>query len=379
MLGQVSHPEGESEESYIMKQQIQFCMSPDGHRLAYAATGTGPPLVRVANWLTHLNLDWQSPLWRHWFRELSQDHRLIRYDPRGTGLSDRTVNDLSVEAWVRDLEAVADALGLERFSLLGFCQGGATAVAYAARHPDRVSRLVLYDSYVQGSLVEGADPERKRQAEVLADMIEVGWGREAAAFRQLFANLLIPGASMEQQRWLAELQRRTVSAETAVRLWRAFHRIDIEAVARQVAVPSLVFHVRNDAMVPFEAGLQLAALIPEARFVPLAGKNHILVENEPAWPHFLSEIRDFLRTATAPQPGTTDLEYCFSQLTPREEDVLELIAQGLSNTEIAERLVITPKTVRNHVTRIYSKLRADSRAQAIVMAREAGFGQKQGD
>jgi pimeloyl-ACP methyl ester carboxylesterase/DNA-binding CsgD family transcriptional regulator len=356
-----------------MEQQIRFCVSPDSTRLAYATSGTGPPLVRVANWLTHLNLDWESPVWSHWFGELSQGHTLVRYDPRGCGLSDRSADDLSLDAWVEDLAAVVDALELDRFSLLGFCQGGATAIAYAVSHPERVSRLVLYDSYVQGAFVDATDPRQAREAEALAEMIEIGWSQEATAFRQVFANLLIPGASMQQQRWFAELQRQSVSPATAVRLWRAFHNIDIQVLAGQVRLPTLVFHVEGDAIVPFRQGLWLASLIPDARFVPLAGKNHILLKEEPAWPRFLAELRSFLRT-DAPEPATGDAQCVFPELTPREREVLELIARGLSNGEIAERLVIAPKTVRNHVSRIYGKLRMGSRAQAVVLARQAGLG-----
>lgn len=361
-----------------MKQHIQFCPASDGVNIAYAATGNGPPLVRVANWLTHLNHDWESPVWSHWFAELARGHRLVRYDPRGTGLSDRAVDDLSLDAWVRDLEAVVDALDLERFSLLGFCQGGAPAIAYAVRHPERVDRLVLYDSYVQGAFADGTSAAHQREAETLAEMIAVGWGRSTAAFRQVFANLLFPGASRQQQRWLGELQRQTVTAETAARLWRIFHTLDVRDLALQVTVPTLVFHVRGDAMVPFSAGRTLAALIPGARFVPLAGTNHILLEDEPAWPHFLSELRDFLGTCLegeSPDHATSSRDR-LALLTPREREVLDLIAQGLSNDAIADRLVIAPKTVRNHVTRIYRKLDASSRAQAIVLAREAGLGQR---
>jgi len=359
-----------------MKQQIRFCRAPDGVRIAYTETGEGPPLLRVANWLSHINLDWDSPLWKHWFRELSRGHRLIRYDPRGTGLSDRRVNDLSLEAWVADLEAVVEALDLERFSLLGFCQGGATAVAYAASHPQRVERLVLYDSYLRGSYVDGASPRARREAEALEEMIAVGWGQQSTAFRQVFANLLIPGAALEQQRWLAQLQGQTASPQTAVRLWRAFHQIDIRREAQLVNIPTQVFHVKGDAMVPYKHGLQLAASIPNARFVPLQGKNHILLEQDSAWTRFLRELRGFLGTRKL---TSDESQPPFTALTPREREVLGLIAEGLSNPEIAGQLVIAPKTVRNHVTRIYSKLNADSRAQAVVMSREAGIGKQSWD
>ncbi|MDX1686440.1 MAG: alpha/beta fold hydrolase [Candidatus Promineifilaceae bacterium] len=353
-----------------MKQEIRFCCSQDGVRIAYATSGSGPPLVYVANWLTHLKLDWNSPLWSHWFRELSRGHTLVRFDARGNGLSDRAVENLSVEAWAQDLAAVVDDLGLEQFSLLGFCQGGATSIAYTVHHPERVRRLVLFNSYAYGAFTEKGTEQHKREAEALAEMIKVGWGREAAAFRQLFANLMIPDGSMDDLRWYAKLQRRTVSPQLAVRLWRAFHALDIRELAPQVDVPTLAMHVQGNKIVAFEDGRKLAALIPGARFVPLEGKNHILLEEDPVWPRFLAEIRAFLDTETV-ERATADPEETISRLTPREQEVLTLIARGLKNGQIAERLVIAPKTVRNHVTRIYSKLGVDSRAQAVVLAREA--------
>jgi pimeloyl-ACP methyl ester carboxylesterase/DNA-binding CsgD family transcriptional regulator len=358
-----------------MKQEIRFCHPPDGVRIAYAVSGMGPPLVRVANWLTHLNLDWDSPIWSHWFGEFSKGYSFVRYDPRGTGLSDRQISKISLEAWTQDLEAVVDDLGLERFNLLGFCQGGPIAVAYAASHPERVNRLVLYDAYAYGAFVEGVDPARKREAETLEEMIKVGWGRQTAAFRQVFTNLLIPSATTEQQHWFAEFERETVSAETAARLWRAFHQLDVRKQARQVKPPTLVLHVRGDSMVPFEAGLQLAALIPGSRFVPLEGNNHILLENEPAWPRFLAEVHSFIETrAGVPELRPITTQPVFPELTRREYEILELIAQGLTNKEISDHLVVAPKTARNHISNIYHKLNVSNRSQAVILAREAGLG-----
>lgn len=353
-----------------MKQQIRFCHSQDGVRIAYATSGSGPPLMYVANWLTHLKLDWKSPIWSHWLRELSRGHTFVRFDARGNGLSDRVVERLSVNAWAQDLAAVANNLELEHFPILGFCQGGATAIDYAVRHPERVSRLVLYNSYVKGAFTEEATVEDRREAEALAEMIKVGWGQEAAAFRQLFANLMIPDASMDQLRWYARMQQRTVSPQMAMRLWQAFHAINIRRLAQQVQVPTLVLHVQGNKMVDFEEGRELATLIPNARFVPLEGKNHILLEDDPVWPRFLAEVRDFLGTETF-ERTTADPQEAISRLTPREQEVLTLIASGLPNDQIAKRLVIASKTVRNHVTRIYRKLGVDSRAQAVVLAREA--------
>jgi pimeloyl-ACP methyl ester carboxylesterase/DNA-binding CsgD family transcriptional regulator len=354
-----------------MKQRIQFCTSRDGVRIAFAKVGQGPPLVRVNNWFTHLEIDWDSPVWRHWLEAFVERRMLIRYDPRGSGLSDRDAADFSLDAWVADLEAVVDALGLRRFPLVGLCQGGLVAIAYAARHPDRVSRLVLYSSYLHGAYVGGAEDKFTKQAQALSQMIEIGWGREAGAFREVFANLLIPEGGKEQLKWIGELQRRSASPETACRLWNAFHAFDIRAEAANVTTPTLVFHVRGDAMVPFEAGRRLAAMIPNARFVPLESKNHILLPHEKAWAMFRKEFNDFLNSdeQIGKIPGGE-----LSDLTEREKELLDCIARGLTNVEIAQRLQISEKTVRNHISNIFAKLGVGHRAQAIVAARKAGFG-----
>src|SRR5262252_334026 len=354
-----------------MKQQIRFCNAPDGVRIAYSTAGSGPPLVRVNNWFTHLELDWETPVWRHWSAALSQRRTLVRYDPRGCGLSDRNVTDLSLDAFVSDLCAVVDALKLGRFPLIWLCQGGAVAVAFAARHPQRVSRLALYDSYLYGAYVTDAGERMAAQARALAQMIEIGWGKNVAAFREMFAGLLMPGADRPEQKSIGDLQRRSASPETACGLWNAFNAFDVRAEAAKVTAPALVFHVRGDAMVPFEAGRRLAAALPNARFVPLDGKNHILRADEPAWPIFVKELNDFL--AADESAGDTVLDL-FSELTTREREILDCVARGLSNPQIAQQLSIAEKTVRNHVTSVLSKLGAAHRAQAIVVARKAGLG-----
>ncbi|RRQ22960.1 alpha/beta fold hydrolase [Thiohalobacter thiocyanaticus] len=353
-----------------MRQRIQFCTSRDGCRLAYARAGTGPPLVRAGNWLTHLDLDWHSPVWQHWLEALTRRHTLIRYDLRGSGLSGSEVGDASLATWVDDLDAVVNDRELERFPLLGLCQGGVIALAYAARHPERVSRLVLYDTYTCGALVDDGDPGAAREAELLTEMIEIGWGRETAAFRELFASLLMPDAPAESVRWLGELQRRTVSPANAARLWRAFHRLDVRSLATQVRVPTLVVHVRGDCVVPYAEGERLAGLIPGAEFVVLDSRNHILRHDEPAWQRFIDELHAFL-ARDHPATGKRD---GFSNLTPREREVLEHVARGLSNDEIATALGLRPKTVRNHVSRLFDKLEVNSRARAVARARDAGFG-----
>ncbi len=354
-----------------MKQRIHFCTSRDGVRIAFAAAGERPPLVRVNNWFTHLEIDWANPVWQHWIDAFTQRRMLIRFDPRGSGLSDRNVTNFSLGAWVADIEAVVDAAGLRRFPLLGLCQGAAIAIAYAARHPDRVSRLVLYSPYLHGAYVAGVPKRFVKQAHALAQMIEVGWGREAGAFREVFANLLMPDGGREQLKWIGELQRKSAAPETAYRLWNAFHSFDVRAEAGKVTAPTIVFHARGDAMVPFDAGRQVAAAIPNARFVPLESKNHILLQREKAWEVFRKEVDDFLDADEHVGPVT---DGWLSGLTEREQELLDSVARGLTNAEIAERLRISDKTVRNHITSIFSKLGVEYRAQAIVAARKAGLG-----
>jgi pimeloyl-ACP methyl ester carboxylesterase/DNA-binding winged helix-turn-helix (wHTH) protein len=275
-------------------QEIRFCAAADGVRIAYATSGAGPPLVRPANWLTHLEFDWESPVWRHWLRELSRDHTLVRYDERGCGLSDRDVADLSFEAWVRDLETVVDAMGLERFPLVALSQGCAVAVTYAARHPERVTRLVLYGGYVQGAIARARTPEELEEARVVMQRMPLGWGQDNPAFRLFFAARFIPEGTPEQTRWFADLQRITTTPEIAVRLRSTASMIDVTELAPHVRAPTLVLHATGDAVVPFDQGRLLAALVPGARFVPLESRNHILLEREPAWPRFTDEIRRFL-------------------------------------------------------------------------------------
>ncbi|MGJ3237068.1 MAG: alpha/beta fold hydrolase [Anaerolineae bacterium] len=359
----------------MSKQRIRFCRSSDGIRIAYATIGNGSPIVKAANYITHLEHDWQSPVWHHWLRELSQHHMLVRYDERGCGLSERDVIKFSVDAWVEDLEAVVDAMGLEHFPLLGISQGASISVAYAVKHPDKVTQLILYGGYARGRFKRDLTAKQHQEAETMIDVIRVGWGQENPAFRQLFTTQLMPDGSHEQMKWLNELARISATPETAAAMERAFYRIDVSHLAKQVSVPTLILHARDDACIPFEEGVHLATLIPDARFVPLDSRNHILLEDESAWEYFLDEVRVFLNADKSNSP-VSEKSLSFSDLTPRERDVLELIAQGLSNDEIAEQLHITTKTVRNYSTRIYSKLSVERRAQAIVLAREAGFGRE---
>lgn len=351
------------------KQQIRFCTTPDGVRIAYALSGKGPPLVKVASWMNHLEFDWKSPVWRHWLTELSRDHTYVRYDERGCGLSDWDVPELSFESWVRDLETVVDTANIDRFSVLGLSQGGPIAIAYAVRHPQRVSHLILHGAYARGWLKRNPTPQQIREAEAMNELAELGWGKENPAFRQFFTTQFIPDGTPEQHQWWNDLERVVTSPQNAARFMRVFNEIDVTALAPKVTCPTLVLHPTHDTRVPFDEGRLIASLIPGARFVPIESRNHILLENEPGWQHWLEEVRAFL--PAAPAGGAR-----FSGLTHRELDLVELIAQGLDNAQIAARLALSEKTVKNHITSIFAKLEVENRSQAIVLAREAGFGKK---
>jgi pimeloyl-ACP methyl ester carboxylesterase len=276
-----------------MKQETRFCTTPDNVRIAYAITGKGPPLVKAANYLSHLEFDWQSPVWRHFLDALSTDSTLIRYDERGCGLSDWDVPDFSFDAWVRDLESVVDAAGMEKFPLLGISQGGAVAIEYAVRHPDRVSQLVVYGGYARGWGKRGsAKVIEERQATMT--LIKHGWGRDAPGIRQYFSSQFIPDGTIEQVRWFNDLQRVSCSPENAVRFQEVFGTVDVSRDLPKVKAPTLVIHSRGDPSVPFEEGRLVAAGIPNSRLVALESRNHILLETDPAWHKFVSEVRSFL-------------------------------------------------------------------------------------
>lgn len=345
-----------------MRQQVRFCKAEDGVRIAYAIHGAGAPLVRAATWMTHLQHDWDSPLWKHWLQGLANGRTVVRYDERGCGLSDRDVAEVSLDRSVADLEAVVDAAGLKQFALLGTSQGGPTAVAYAVRHPERVNKLVLYGSYARGRLrrqSEGA----KRELEAMLALIAVGWGQDNPAFRRVFTTLFVPDATPEQERWFDELQRLSTSPEMAVRIRRSRDKIDISELAPKVRAPTLVLHARDDAAVPFDEGRLLATLIPGARFVPLEGRNHILLASEPAWPRFLQELDGFLDStpvSARERPA----------LSRREASVLQLAAEGLSNEAIASRLFLSERTVERHLANVYAKFGVAGRgARAAAVAR----------
>ena len=274
-------------------QQVRFCAGADGVQIAYAVVGSGPPLVKAANWLNHLEYDWESPIWRHLLHELARDHTLIRYDERGNGLSDWDADDISLDAFVEDLATVVDAAGLARFPLLGISQGCGVSLAYAVQHPARVSHLVLYGGYARGRKKRGS-PEDIEEADAILTLIRQGWGGENPAYRQIFTSRFIPDATPEQVEWFNDLQRITASPESAYRLRQAMDDFDVGDLLGEVTVPTLVLHCRDDAAVPFEEGRRIAAGIPGARFVALEGRNHLMLADEPACPRFLAEVRSFL-------------------------------------------------------------------------------------
>ena len=357
-------------------QPIRFCRSLDGARIAYASSGVGPRMLKAANWVTHLDYDWQSPIWGPWLAALSRRNTLIRYDARGCGLSDQSDVTFSFEKYIEDLEAVADAIGPEPFVLFGFAGGGSIAVAYAARHPERVSRLILYGAFIRGRFARSKTPEQVGEEETLLRLIEMGWGKDDPSFRQLFVNQFIPGGTAQQFQSFNEMMRLSATPKNTADLMRAWFHADISTLAPLVRCPTLVLHPRNAIRVPFEEGRALAGLIPAARFVPLDSRNLILLADEPAWGALLKELDEFL--PSSPTSLIRPAALHAAALTGREKEVLELVAQGLNNGEIGAQLGINEKTVRNHLTAMLSKLELHSRAQVIVRARDAGFGRQHG-
>jgi pimeloyl-ACP methyl ester carboxylesterase/DNA-binding CsgD family transcriptional regulator len=347
-----------------LSQNIQFCTSEDSTRIAVASCGTGPVILRAAHWLSHVDYDLESPVWRPWLQALSARNRFVRYDPRGCGMSDRHVADLSIEAWNADLDAVAESIKEPRFVLLGLSQGGALAIDFALRHPERVSHLVLLNAYGQGGRARARTEAELLEAETLVNFIRVGWGRDNPAFCRFFTNLFIPDGTPEQHRWWGDLERITATAEVASQLLWSMQGIDVLDRASGLSVPTLIAHCRGDMRVPFDEGRKLAAAIPGARFVPLESKNHVLLADEPAWAVFQAELASFLgQDGPAQFPVVGE-----AGLTPAEAAILALVAEGLDNQSIAERLGKSAKTVRNQLSVVFNKLGVHSRSQAIVMA-----------
>jgi class 3 adenylate cyclase/pimeloyl-ACP methyl ester carboxylesterase len=278
-----------------MKLKVNYCRAPDGVRLAYATAGRGPPLVKTANWMNHVEYDWQTSVLRHFFIALARDFTLLRYDARGNGLSDWDVEEVSLDAWVSDLETVVDAAGIDRFALLGASQGCAISVAYAVRHPERVSHLVLYGGFARGAYRRAKNELELQKAKALATLIRTGWGEDTPAFRQLFSSLFMPGGTQEQLQQFAERQRKTTTADCAYRYFETTRNLDVSELLTKVTVPTLVMHKRDDQMQPFDAGRELAVGIPGARFIALQGQNHFPLEQDPETERMLEEIKLFLK------------------------------------------------------------------------------------
>ncbi|HEU5486726.1 MAG TPA: alpha/beta fold hydrolase [Microlunatus sp.] len=348
-------------------QDIRFARSADGVGIAYAVHGSGPPLLIDACWLSHLQFDWQSPVWRHYLVELGQIATVVRYDERGHGLSDRNVTDHSLEARVADLEAVADDAGLERFALLAMAQGGPVAIEYAARHPARLTRLIFYGSFSGDQMP--TSPADAELYETMGAMIRVGWARSTSEFRRVFTSMMIPGGTEEQMRWIDDLQRMAVDPETA--LAARSHRQVTDASARmaELELPTLVLHSRGDRAQPYQRGRDLAAGIRGARLVALESNNHIVLADEPAWPVFMREVTQFLAPDRVAAPAVVD-EQVTSLLSPRELDILGLAAAGCDNDAIAAELVLSVRTVERHLQNVYAKLGLRGRnARTAAVAR----------
>ena len=276
-----------------LEQKVGFCRTPDGTRLAVGSAGGGPVLVKTANWLNHIEFDWESPVWSPFLKEIASCHRLVRYDARGNGLSDWQVDDFTFEAFVQDLETVVDFLNLERFSLLGMSQGASVAIAYAVRYPERVERLILIGAYAQGRNKRGTTLDAE-QGRALLTLMQSGWGREQSAFMQAFSSIYLPNGTPEQIRWFMDLQRRTTSPENAVRIRLACDEIDVSHLLTQVKTPTLVMHSQHDNVVPLDQGRLIASSIPGARFVSLESDNHVPLNGEPAWDRMVREMLNFL-------------------------------------------------------------------------------------
>lgn len=356
----------------MSRQRIRYLRTPDGVQLAWASAGSGRPVVKAANWLSHLELDWDSPVWRHWIRFFADHFRYVRYDERGCGMTDWKVGELSFERWVEDLESVMDAAEVdEPAALLGISQGAAVCVAYAVRHPERVSHLVLYGGYARGWMHRPEAPGRK-DYEAIIQLARTGWGKDNPAFRQVFTSRFIPDGTPEQLEWWNDLCRKTTTPDIAADLLLARSDVDVTPLLGRVRTPTLVLHGRDDQVCPIAEGRFLAAGIPGAEFVELESRNHVLLESEPAWNRFKEAVLGFLGVAAG--AGALGEDPAFAALSAREREILALIAEGLGNADIGERLDISEKTVRNHVSNLFDKLGVWTRAQAMVFARDRGFG-----
>ena len=349
-------------------QEIRFCRSADGSRLAYAAHGRGPTLVVVSCWLSHLQHDWQSPVWRHFLDGLGGIPRLVRYDERGFGLSDWNVTDFSLEARLADLEAVLDALGAERFALLGMSGNSPVALAFAARHPERVTRLIMYGGWAgESELPSDSEPDLEEAA--YQAMVRAGWARPDPLFRRVFTNIFIPGASEVQMGWMDDLQRMSTSTENMLAARAERMSTDVSHMLPDITAPTLVLHSREDHAIEFEHAHLLASRIANAKLVPLDSRNHIVLADEPAWTVFMDEVRDFM-AADREVGGFADAALPTAGLTDREREILRLASNGRGNDDIARELTLSVRTVERHLSNAYLKLGISGRsARTAAVAR----------
>jgi pimeloyl-ACP methyl ester carboxylesterase/DNA-binding CsgD family transcriptional regulator len=348
-----------------MKQRIAFVRAKDGANIAYAESGEGPPLVRAGTWLTHLHHDWESPVWMHWLRFMSSRHKLVRYDPRGCGLSHSNVKTIEFDDWVDDLEAVVDHLALDRFALFGMSQGAAVAAEYAIRHPERVSHLTLYAPLVTGW--RGRESTNARQWQSIEQLVAMGWGQSSNAFAAMFAHLFLPDASQKQREWYAELQRKSASTEIATRFMTVLGELSVFKRLKLIQAPTLVIQIAREQVIDPVGVAGVASEIFGSTFESIDSRNHILLGDEPGWEHFKEA---FTRHVPGAEAAKAPL---LNELSKRELEILLHLAQGLTNQQIAERLCISDKTVRNRITGIFDKLGVTSRTQALVLAKDAGL------
>lgn len=361
----------------MRQQEIRFCTSADGTRIAYAVHGDGPPLVICTCWLSNLQHDWASPVWRHFLEDLGRIATVIRFDERGHGLSDRSATDFTLEARLGDLEAVVAHAGLERFALMALAQGGPVAVTYAARNPERVTRMAFLGS--SASAMPDASDEELEAQQVFDGMIRIGWARPESTFRRVFTSTMIPDANDEQMRWLDELQRVAVDAETLIASRTARRRDDTRGLLPGIDIPTMVFHARRDRMMPFEEAVELASLLPRCSLVPFDSGNHILLPDDPSRAVFVERITAFLaedrgEVHDGPSVEAGDAAHAVfderTRLSAREREVLECAARGADNEAIAAQLHLSVRTVERHLQNIYGKLGVSGRtARAAAVAR----------
>ncbi len=351
--------------SPALRQELRFTHVASGARIAWARSGQGPPLLRAAHWMTHLEYDSVSALFRPWLERLGRALTVHRFDERGCGVSAADEVPLGLEASVEEIAAVMDAAGLKRTALLGISGGAAPAIAYAARHPDRISHLVLLGGFSHGALCRSPTAAQRVYLEAQAHLIELGWGVRDSPVQQFITASMIPDGTPQQVTALNEQQRRSCDGRRAAAIFRSRLLLDVRPEIAAVRCPTLVLHAQGDAAVNIECGRELAASIAGARFEALHTRNHVPLADEPAFERFCLAVAEFVSPAAAADPGRA--------FTPRERELLALVARGCDNLQIAAQLGLADKTVRNALSALYTRLGVDGRTHAVVRARELGF------